>query len=170
MIDELPSHLAERTRQLNAITSLNGGGPVVVWLKSSFRVHENPAIEVGASIAHQYGLPLLIYHGIDERYPHASLRHHNMLLEAAIDMDENCRKSGLRYVLHLAREGHRQPVLKEFSQTASCIVTDMFPLPPWTEWLETISKSAKGPVFDVCLLYTSPSPRDQRGARMPSSA
>ena len=149
MIDELPSHLAERTRQLNSVGSLNGGGPVVVWLKSSFRVHENPAIEVGATLAHQHGLPLLIYHGIDERYPHASLRHHNMLLEAAIDMDENCRKSGLRYVLHVAREGHRQPVLKEFSQTASCIVTDMFPLPPWTEWLETLSKSAKGPVFDV---------------------
>ena len=149
MIDRLPSHLAERTRQLNSIDTLYGDGPVVVWLKSSFRVHENPAIEVGASIAQQNGLPLLIYHGIDERYPHASLRHHNMLLEAAVDMDENCRKSGLRYVLHLAREGHRQPVLKEFSQTASCIVTDMFPLPPWTEWLQTISASAKGPVFDV---------------------
>ena len=24
--------------------------------------------------------------------------------------------------------------------------------------------------FEVCLLYTSPSPRDQRGTRMPSSA
>ena len=24
--------------------------------------------------------------------------------------------------------------------------------------------------FEVCLLYTSPSPRDQRGSRMPSSA
>ena len=24
--------------------------------------------------------------------------------------------------------------------------------------------------YDVCLLYTSPSPRDQRGSRMPSSA
>ena len=24
--------------------------------------------------------------------------------------------------------------------------------------------------FDSCLLYTSPSPRDQRGSRMPSSA
>ena len=149
MIDRLPNHLAERTRQLNGVDSLNGDGPVVVWLKSSFRVHENPAIEVGATIAQQNGLPLLIYHGIDERYPHASLRHHNMLLEAAIDMDENCRKNGLRYVLHLAREGHRQPVLKQFSQTASCIVTDMFPLPPWTEWLQTISASAKGPVFDV---------------------
>ena len=26
------------------------------------------------------------------------------------------------------------------------------------------------PVFNTCLLYTSPSPRDQRGSRMPSSA
>ena len=25
-------------------------------------------------------------------------------------------------------------------------------------------------LFNVCLLYTSPSPRDQRGTRMPSSA
>ena len=25
-------------------------------------------------------------------------------------------------------------------------------------------------LFDPCLLYTSPSPRDQRGSRMPSSA
>ena len=25
-------------------------------------------------------------------------------------------------------------------------------------------------VVDTCLLYTSPSPRDQRGSRMPSSA
>ena len=27
-----------------------------------------------------------------------------------------------------------------------------------------------GPLFFACLLYTSPSPRDQRGTRMPSSA
>ena len=27
-----------------------------------------------------------------------------------------------------------------------------------------------GNMFQVCLLYTSPSPRDQRGSRMPSSA
>ena len=28
----------------------------------------------------------------------------------------------------------------------------------------------RGLVVDTCLLYTSPSPRDQRGSRMPSSA
>ena len=27
-----------------------------------------------------------------------------------------------------------------------------------------------GAAIDACLLYTSPSPRDQRGSRMPSSA
>ena len=35
-----------------------------------------------------------------------------------------------------------------------------------TEQLEAIGKTA----FWGCLLYTSPSPRDQRGSRMPSSA
>ena len=30
--------------------------------------------------------------------------------------------------------------------------------------------SALSTLIDTCLLYTSPSPRDQRGSRMPSSA
>ena len=34
-------------------------------------------------------------------------------------------------------------------------------------WLQL---SASTPQFSACLLYTSPSPRDQRGSRMPSSA
>ena len=32
------------------------------------------------------------------------------------------------------------------------------------------SNLIKGITFCICLLYTSPSPRDQRGSRMPSSA
>ena len=45
-----------------------------------------------------------------------------------------------------------------------------------TKWIRTIryicSRSPKVVVFRyyTCLLYTSPSPRDQRGSRMPSSA
>ena len=50
-----------------------GDGSVVVWLKSLFRVHENPAVDVGRWMAHHHNRPLLIYHGLDERYPHASL-------------------------------------------------------------------------------------------------
>ena len=33
-----------------------------------------------------------------------------------------------------------------------------------------LSARAGTPMAEICLLYTSPSPRDQRGSRMPSSA
>ena len=33
-----------------------------------------------------------------------------------------------------------------------------------------VEASSSSPIEKVCLLYTSPSPRDQRGSRMPSSA
>ena len=36
--------------------------------------------------------------------------------------------------------------------------------------ISNFSNSQSVIVFDNCLLYTSPSPRDQRGSRMPSSA
>ena len=38
------------------------------------------------------------------------------------------------------------------------------------EWENNIRISYEGHEDDICLLYTSPSPRDQRGSRMPSSA
>ena len=72
-----------------------------------------------------------------------------MLLDAAVDMDEGCRKAGLRYVLHVAREGHRPSVMKAFSQTASCIITDLFPLPPWTNWVQSIANAALCPVLEI---------------------
>ena len=43
-------------------------------------------------------------------------------------------------------------------------------------WYQAVALNALGKTFEragevnICLLYTSPSPRDQRGSRMPSSA
>ena len=41
-----------------------------------------------------------------------------------------------------------------------------------TSHLVVVSDSNVAPIYleKICLLYTSPSPRDQRGSRMPSSA
>ena len=36
--------------------------------------------------------------------------------------------------------------------------------------LPAMRDKESGTIINICLLYTSPSPRDQRGARMPSSA
>ena len=149
MLDDLLPHLQDRTRRANQIEHLVGEGPVIVWLKSSLRVHENPAIDVGMQIANQHQKPLLIYQAIDERYPHASLRHHNMLLDGALDLQNGCKSRGLRYVLHVAREDNRQSIMQYFGGTASCIITDLFPLPPWTTWVRNVAESADCPVIEV---------------------
>ena len=73
MLESLPNHLSERIRVIEERKYIQNSGPVIVWLKSTHRFHENPAIDVARILAHQNDLPLLIYHGIDERYPWASL-------------------------------------------------------------------------------------------------
>ena len=149
MLDSLPTRLADRSRLANGNAILGNSGPVVVWLKSSLRVHENPALDVGRIVASQNGLPLLVYQAIDERYPWASLRHHNMLLDGAVDLHHGCEAMGLRYVLHVAREGNRQPVMNFFAEEASCIITDLFPLPPWSQWVKGVASRASCPFIEV---------------------
>ena len=146
---DLPEHLSERCRMVNAIDQLRMSGPIVVWLKSSLRTHENPALDAGRILAERHNLPLLVYQGIDERYPHANARHHNILLDAAVDLHQGCKQLGLDYSLHVARKGHRPPVMKEFGEIASMIITDLFPLPPWTIWVKSIAASAKCPLLEI---------------------
>ena len=149
MLNSLPEHLEERVCVVTEHVEVLSEGPVVVWLKSSHRFHENPAIDVGRIIAERHNLPMLVYHGIDERYPHASLRHHNSLLDAAVDVSRLCKKNGIKHVLHVAREGHRSSVMKEFAATASLIITDLFPIPPWDAWVKSVAKIAECPVVEV---------------------
>ena len=149
MFNSLPEHLSERVRVIDNGKHIGNSGPVVVWLKSSHRFHENPAIDIGRLIAYENGLPLLVYHGIDERYPHASLRHHNTLLDAAVDVSRLCEKNGIRHTLHVARNSHRPSVMKDFASIASMIITDLFPIPPWDKWVNSVAKIAKCPVIEV---------------------
>ena len=149
MLESLPNHLSERIRVIGERKYIQNSGPVIVWLKSTHRFHENPAIDVARIIAHQNDLPLLIYHGIDERYPWASLRHHNSLLDAAVDVSRLCEKNDIRHVLHVARDGHRQSVMKNFATLASLIITDLFPIPPWDTWVRNVAKMARCPVIEV---------------------
>ena len=145
----LPEHLSERCKMANSKRELNGLGPVIVWLKSSLRTHENPALDAGRIIASQHNRALLVYQGIDERYPHANARHHNILFDAAIDMHQGCKQLGIDYVLHVSREGHRPSVMKEFAKSASLIITDLFPLPPWKNWVNRIASEALCPVIEI---------------------
>ena len=72
-------------------------------MRAALRLDENPTFDVARTIAEDLSLPLVIYQGIDERYPHASYRHHRFLLEGAADVAHRAEELGIRHVLHVAR-------------------------------------------------------------------
>ncbi len=141
MVDvRLPSHLEERC--------LRHAGPeaaspryVVHWMRAALRLDENPTFDVARTLANGLGLPLLVYQGIDERYPHASYRHHRFLLEGAADVAHRAAELGVKHLLHVARDGHREPALLHLAEEAAVVITDLVDLPPWSEWTQSVAST-----------------------------
>ena len=71
------------------------------------------------------------------------------------------------YMLAIAEEFERQG-----RDPADCsLEVGIFGAEPWTEAMRTQIEGVMGiDAVDICLLYTSPSPRDRTRSRMPSSA
>ncbi|MCH1411429.1 MAG: NAD(P)-binding protein [Candidatus Poseidoniaceae archaeon] len=140
MVDvRLPDHLDERC--------IRHHGPdaerptvVVHWMRAALRLDENPTFDVARTMAKSLGLPLVVYQAIDERYPHASYRHHRFLLEGAADVAHRAERLGVKHVLHVARNGHRQPALLRLAESAAVVVTDLVDLEPWRTWTEAVAR------------------------------
>ena len=63
----LPTHLHERTR-IHSAGAANDGRFVLYWMQTAVRAEENPALEVGITMADSLDLPVLIYHAISQHY------------------------------------------------------------------------------------------------------
>ena len=135
----LPPYLSERC--------LFHEGPVIEnpkfvihWIRGALRLDECPTFDVARIVANSLNLPLLVYQGIDERYPHASYRHHRFLMEGAADIANRAEDLGVNYILHISRKGNRKPILKDLSLEAAVVITDLMDLDPWKKWTESLSK------------------------------
>lgn len=135
----LPPHLEERCLVHKGPKADN---PIFVvhWMRAALRLDENPTFDVARIVAKNLNLPLLIYQGIDERYPHASYRHHRFLLEGAADVAYRAKELGVDHLLHVARDGHRTPNLLNLSHEAAVIVTDLVDLSPWSDWTKSLTR------------------------------
>ena len=155
----LPPELAERACWLKAGEAAPTGRYVLYWLRVAQRLHDNPALLAAQALATTLDQPLLIYQGLDERYPYASDRHHRFILEGARAVEAEAKALGLTYVFHLARQGHRSPRLQELAKNACAVVTELFPWRPIARWTEQLAKDCPGPVLTVDSACLVPMPQ-----------
>ena len=65
-----------------------------------------------------------------------------MLLESSIDLDNPSTRTQICFTCRR----NRPSVMKSFATQASCIITDLFPLPPWTDWTKKLANMADCPI------------------------
>lgn len=86
------------------IQFLNGrperkGDYVLYWMQASQRERFNQALEYAIDNANRLGLPVIVYFGIDERFPSANLRHFTFMLEGLSEVRAALAERGIKMVV-----------------------------------------------------------------------
>ena len=147
MSRSLPAAHAERIRHVSS--GQCEGAFVLYWMRTALRAHDNPALDVALHAADALGLPVFVYHGLSERYPHASDRHHTFILQGALDVQRALQARGVGTAFHLERLGHRGAHLAELAERAALVVSEDLPVPPLMGWTRRLSERAQTPVWVV---------------------
>ncbi|MES2524270.1 MAG: FAD-dependent oxidoreductase [Gemmatimonadota bacterium] len=153
----LPPHLAERVysrpRGLSAEAvsprSSRRGEFVLYWARVALRGHENPALDAAFAVGAKLDLPVFVYHGLSERYPYASDRHHTFILEGAREFAAELEALGIGSAFHLERDGDRNPHLIGLAERAALVVTERMPVAPLAGWTESLARKVATPVWEI---------------------
>lgn len=164
-MDLLPESLRARATALNGRDCDDGAGPVLYWMRTAVRAHDNPALNAAVELANSLGVPMLIWHALSERYPFASDRHHRFILEGARDVQRECAERGIPYVFHLERPGQRGDFLRRLAGRAAAIVTESFPWTPIRRWTRAVAKAAPVGMIGVDAACLVPMPQVPANAR-----
>ncbi|GAC1345083.1 MAG: deoxyribodipyrimidine photo-lyase [Myxococcales bacterium] len=105
----------------------DGGEFVLLWLQCQRRIAENLAAGHALRAANELGLPLVVYEGLRDDYPHASDRLHRFVLEGVAGTAADCAAAGLLYGFFLQAPGEPRGVLHRLAARAALVVTDALP-------------------------------------------
>lgn len=130
----LPSHLAERTRALNARGCDPTGEFVLYWMHHAVRDHENAALDVARHVAVSLGRPLLVYQGLGGCHRFNSDRHHAFILDGAREVAAALAAQGIRHVFHLPLRDDAPNPLRGLIERAAVVVCEDYPAPPFPRW------------------------------------
>ncbi|MBX3726410.1 MAG: FAD-dependent oxidoreductase [Xanthomonadales bacterium] len=153
----LPSHLAERVRQINPGPLRGGGEFVLLWLHHACRDHDNPALDVALHLAADLDRPVLAYQGLGSGHRHDNDRHHAFILQGARALAPALARRGVRSVFWLpmtepdggVEAGPARSPLAALVRRACVVVTDDMPAPPWPRWLSGLAARVPTPLLAV---------------------
>lgn len=128
MSPKLSSDLALRTRRLNRRHYKKGRSYVLCWLQQALRGYDNPIIDAAVSVGNQLDLPVVVYHGVDNRYPYASHRLHRFILEASQSLETDIHERRLRFCRYVRRSEKAEPrLVYRLAEESACVFTDDMP-------------------------------------------
>lgn len=122
----ISEYLTLRCRALNRQpVRRQGSDYVLCWLQQTLRSDNNPVLDAAILAGRELRKPVVVYHGLGERYPYASDRLHTYILQASRSLEAGVTRRGLRFLRYVERESKPHPVLVyELAKRASSIIVD----------------------------------------------
>lgn len=144
-------YLTRRCRLLNGIPIRRGNAEYVIcWLQQTLRGHNNPVIDAAVALGNSLGLPVIVYHGLGQHYPHASDRLHRFILEASRSLEQDVTERGLRLLRVVERPEHNvKGLIYRLAARAAALVVDDNAAYVGRWQLETVARRIDCPVIAV---------------------
>lgn len=149
LFQNLPSHLAERTRILSTSDLNKDASYVLYWMHHAVRGHENPALDTAIWVGNTLGLPVFVYQGLAGKHRYNSDRHHTFIMQGARDAQEELAERGITHLFHLAETPDAKSPLRKLAESAALVVAEDYPAPPFPNWTGGLAASISRPVWTV---------------------
>lgn len=140
-----------RTRRLTDRRIVTRGRDYVLcWLMQALRAEENPALDAAIALGNDRGLPVVVVHALENRYPYASHRIHRFILEASGELGPGVEARGLRFVRWVRRAGESEvDLVARLAERAAAVVCDDVPTFVTREYADALAERLDRAVLGV---------------------
>lgn len=156
--------LRKRCRRLNKRrVKVKNAEYVFCWIQQNLRANDNPIIDAAIAAGNKYQLPVVVYHALGQRYPHANDRIHKFILEGSRSLAPAVEARGLRYISYVERPAKMEKgLVYRIAERAAMIVTDDIPAYVSRWQAEIVASKVRCPVIAVdanCLVPMNEFPK-----------
>lgn len=117
-----------RVRKANDCQANRSGRYVMYWMQMYRRLTHNHALDYAVGMARHFKKPLVVYEGLKLKYPWASARFHQFMLEGMRENTKTAKAMGVNYWSFVETPGDRgRGLVRKLADDACMVITDDFP-------------------------------------------